>query len=127
MINVYHKRYVDSTTRKVYNWLGRWGLEYNVIDDTTLTEDIIKNILKVSDLGFDEILVNKNKVSGLNREIYSKYKLDSLSTKQLIQLILTYPTLLKTPIIYDEKKLFTGFDNYELRKFLPRVRERQNT
>ncbi len=45
--------------------------------------------------------------------------------KQLIGLIETYPSLLRRPIILDEKRMQIGFNEDEIRAFLPRKYRKQ--
>ena len=43
---------------------------------------------------------------------------------ELINLIYKYPSLLKRPILFDNKRLQIGYNEDEIRRFLPRcVRE----
>ncbi len=51
--------------------------------------------------------------------------LDELSVRQLIELIELYPSLLRRPIILDEKRMQIGFNEDEIRAFLPRNYRKQ--
>jgi regulatory protein spx len=46
--------------------------------------------------------------------------LDALPLQQLFQLIRENPGLLRRPIIIDEKRLQVGYNEDEIRRFLPR-------
>lgn len=118
MIRVYYNGHLDASTKKIYDWLYLYKIKFETINEKDITKNIVKKMLSLSDYGFSEILVNKKASSGLNKTIYSKYKIDNLSTEELIQLILVYPSLLRSPIIYDDKKILVGCDRYELRRFL---------
>ncbi|MHC5924173.1 ArsC/Spx/MgsR family protein, partial [Streptococcus pyogenes] len=50
---------------------------------------------------------------------------DELSISQLIDLIETYPSLLRRPIILDKKRMQIGFNEDEIRAFLPRNYRKQ--
>ncbi len=50
--------------------------------------------------------------------------LDELSLSELVDLVVKYPDLIKRPIIFDDKRLEIGYNEEEIRRFLPRsVRE----
>ena len=51
--------------------------------------------------------------------------LDDLTIKELIQLISEYPNLLRRPIILDNKRMQIGFNEDEIRAFLPRDYRKQ--
>ncbi|MEH7391609.1 ArsC/Spx/MgsR family protein, partial [Bacillus sp. JJ1474] len=46
--------------------------------------------------------------------------IDSLSLSELYQTIKDHPKLLRRPLILDEKRLQVGFNEEEIRRFLPR-------
>lgn len=37
---------------------------------------------------------------------------------ELIDILLSFPDLMKVPIVFDEKRIMVGYNNEELRKFL---------
>ncbi len=80
-----------------------------------LTAEELKNILALTENGTDDLISTRSKV-------FQKLDIDvdELSVKQLIGLIETYPSLLRRPIILDEKRMQIGFNEDEIRAFLPR-------
>ena len=50
---------------------------------------------------------------------------DNLTIEELIQLISEYPNLLRRPIIMDNKHMQIGFNEDEIRAFLPRDYRKQ--
>lgn len=80
--------------------------------------------MSISEKGFEEILVTKEKASESVLSIYSQFDIDSLKTDELIEIVLMFPQLLKTPIIFDDKKLLIGYNREEIRIFLPRSRSK---
>ncbi|MBT2698958.1 transcriptional regulator Spx [Bacillus sp. ISL-40] len=88
--------------------------ERNILSEK-LTVDEIKNILHFTEDGTDEIISTKSKAfQKLNINI------DSLLLRELYTLIEENPGLLRKPLILDEKRLQVGFNEEELRCFLPR-------
>ncbi len=80
-----------------------------------LSLDEIKEILRMTEDGTDEIISTRSKTfQKLNVD------LDSLPLQQLFELIQKNPGLLRRPIIIDEKRLQVGYNEDEIRRFLPR-------
>ncbi len=50
---------------------------------------------------------------------------ESISVSELLQLIEQYPSLLRRPIITDTKRMQIGFNEDEIRAFLPRSYRKQ--
>jgi regulatory protein spx len=107
-----------TSCRKARAWLEEHNIEFNerniFSEPLTLTE--IKEILRMTEDGTDEIISTRSKVfQELN------VNLDQLPLKDLIQLIQKNPGLLRRPIILDEKRLQVGYNEDEIRRFLPRT------
>ncbi|KHO12702.1 regulatory protein spx [Latilactobacillus curvatus] len=65
--------------------------------------------------GTEEIISTRSKVfQELN------IKIDDLSINELLDLVQKNPGLLRRPIILDEKRLQVGYNEDEIRRFLPR-------
>ena len=110
-----------TSCRKAKAWLQENGIpfkERNIFSEP-LNIDEIKNILRMTEDGTEDIISKRSKA-------YSKLNvdLDELPMKQLYKLISKNPGLLRRPIIVDEKLLQVGYNDDEIRRFLPRqVRE----
>lgn len=103
--------------RKAKKWLQEHGIPYterNIMKDP-LTMDEIMHILRLTDNGTEEIISTRSKVfQEMNVDV------NQLTLKDLYQIIQDNPTLLRRPIIVDNKRLQVGFNDDEIRKFLPR-------
>jgi regulatory protein spx len=77
--------------------------------------DEIKEILRMTEDGTDEIISTRSKT-------FQKLdvNLDSMPLQDLFGLIKENPGLLRRPIIIDEKRLQVGYNEDEIRRFLPR-------
>lgn len=110
-----------TSCRKAKAWLQENGIpfkERNIFSEP-LNIDEIKNILRMTEDGTEDIISKRSKA-------YSKLNvdLDELPMKQLYKLVSKNPGLLRRPIIVDEKRLQVGYNEDEIRRFLPRqVRE----
>jgi regulatory protein spx len=80
-----------------------------------LTIEDIKGILRMTEDGTDEIISER---SNTFQEL--KIDMDSLSLQELYQTIIDHPGILRRPLILDEKRLQVGFNEEEIRRFLPR-------
>ncbi|KIL45695.1 transcriptional regulator SpxA [Jeotgalibacillus soli] len=106
-----------TSCRKAKAWLEEHEIPYserNIFSDN-LSIDEIKEILRMTEDGTDEIISTRSK-------IFQKLDvdLDSLPLQDLFELIQQNPGLLRRPIIMDEKRLQVGYNEDEIRRFLPR-------
>jgi regulatory protein spx len=106
-----------TSCRKARSWLSDHKVDYNEhnIFTQTLTAEALREILSKTDNGTDDIISMRSKIfQKLNVDV------DSLSVNELIELIEKNPSLLRRPIILDDKRLQIGFNEDDIRAFLPR-------
>lgn len=110
-----------TSCRKARAWLQEHNIpfeERNIFSEP-LSLDEIKNILRMTEDGTEDIVSKRSKA-------YKKLNVDlnDLPMKKLYELISRNPSLLRRPIIMDDKRLQVGYNEDEIRRFLPRkVRE----
>ncbi|KRL08453.1 arsenate reductase [Levilactobacillus zymae DSM 19395] len=75
----------------------------------------VKQILRLTENGSEDIISTR---SNIFKQLH--VDLDSLSVSQLVDLVVKYPDLIKRPIIFDDKRLEVGYNEEEIRRFLPR-------
>ena len=97
-----------TSCRKARAWLEANAIPYkerNVFKEP-LTRDEIKNILRMTEDGTEEIISTRSK-------LFSELdiSLDDLSLGE--------PALLKRPLMIDEKRMQVGYNEDEIRRFLP--------
>ncbi|HHK5537154.1 TPA: transcriptional regulator SpxA [Bacillus mobilis] len=106
-----------SSCRKAKAWLEEHQIDYtekNIVSNS-LTVDELKSILRLTEDGATEIISTRSKTfQELNINI------EALSLNEFYKLIIGYPQMLRRPIMLDEKRLQVGFNEDEIRKFLPR-------
>lgn len=106
-----------TSCRKARAWLQEHEIPYverNIFSEP-LNIDELKAILQMTEDGTEEIISTRSKVfQKLNMD------LDELSLKDLLDLVKENPGLLRRPIMIDEKRLQVGFNEDEIRRFLPR-------
>ncbi|MFD1737300.1 transcriptional regulator SpxA [Bacillus salitolerans] len=112
-----------TSCRKAKAWLEKNGLNFiekNILNEP-LTINEIKSIIRMTEEGTHEIISTRSKTfHELN------INLDELKLNELYEVIIKHPSILKRPILMDEKRLLVGYNDEEIRSFLPRkVREYQ--
>lgn len=111
-----------TSCRKARAWLTQYSLpftEHNIMT-SPLQADELRRILSLTENGTDDLISTRSKVfQKLNIDV------DELSISELIKLIDEYPSLLRRPIIIDEKRMQIGFNEDEIRAFLSRDYRKQ--
>lgn len=106
-----------TSCRKAKAWLEEHDIpftERNIFSEPLSVEEV-KQVVRMTEDGTDEIISTRSKVfQELNVE------LDSMPLQELFQLISDHPGLLRRPIILDEKRIQVGYNEAEIRRFLPR-------
>ncbi|UQS87153.1 transcriptional regulator Spx [Nicoliella spurrieriana] len=111
----------SASSRKARAWLKEHDIPFKErnINSNPLNADEVKQILRLTENGSEDIISTRS-------NIFKKLNLnlDDLSVSQLIKLVVKYPDLIRRPIIFDDKRLEVGYNEEEIRRFLPRkVRE----
>lgn len=113
-----------SSCRKVKKWFDEQNIPYEEhnIFSTILDEKELKDILFKSENGFEDIISTRSKIIKENN-----IDLDSMTTKELISFIQKNPSILKRPIMVDDKRIQVGYSAEEIRIFIPRARRLAQT
>ena len=106
----------SASSRKARAWLNKYHLSFkekNVFKE--LSKEDVLHLLSLTENGTEDIISKRSKA-------YKKLNLDlnELPMKQLFALISENPGLLRRPIIMDDKRLQVGYNEDEIRRFLPR-------
>ena len=106
-----------TSCRKARAWLQEHQIpfvERNIFSEP-LNSSELKAILQMTEDGTEEIISTRSKVfQKLNMD------LDDLPLQELVELVQNNPGLLRRPIMIDDKRLQVGFNEDEIRRFLPR-------
>lgn len=111
-----------TSCRKARAWLNKHDVkfrEHNIIT-SPLSRDELMSILAFTENGTEDIISTRSKV-------FQKLAIDvdELTVSDLISLISENPSLLRRPIILDNKRMQIGFNEDEIRVFLPRDYRKQ--
>lgn len=106
-----------TSCRKARAWLEEHNIPY--IERNIFTEPLslneIKAILRMTEEGTEDIISTRSKAyMELNMDI------SEMPLNQFFEIIQQEPGLLRRPIMIDEKRLQIGFNEDEIRRFLPR-------
>ncbi|HEY8364051.1 MAG TPA: transcriptional regulator Spx [Haloplasmataceae bacterium] len=106
-----------SSCRKAKKWFEEHNLPYEEVNifNTKLTKADIIKILSKTENGFDDIISTRSKII-----LESKIDINSMKMHDLLNFIIENPSILRRPIIIDDKRLQVGYNDEEIRTFLPR-------
>ena len=107
----------SQSCRKDKSWLTDRHMDFvekNILS-TSLQEDELREFLERSENGTDDIVSRRSKVFQ-----QSNLDFDGMSTHELIQFIQKNPAILKRPIIMDERRFLVGYNDDEIRAFIPK-------
>ncbi|MBE6122447.1 MAG: Spx/MgsR family RNA polymerase-binding regulatory protein [Erysipelotrichaceae bacterium] len=105
-----------ASCRKVKQWLKDRNLPFveKNIFKTLLNDSEIRHLLIRSENGTDDIISKRSKVIQENH-----LDLDAMTLDELISFIKNNPSILKRPIILNEKNFQVGYDAEEITMFIP--------
>ncbi|HJF16017.1 MULTISPECIES: transcriptional regulator SpxA [Globicatella] len=106
-----------TSCRKARAWLEENNIPYqerNIFTEP-LTLNEIKAILRMTEEGTEDIVSTRSKA-------YAELNIDisEMPLNDFFDLVQKEPGLLRRPIMIDEKRLQIGFNEDEIRRFLPR-------
>ncbi|MCI3861378.1 Spx/MgsR family RNA polymerase-binding regulatory protein [Lactococcus garvieae] len=120
MIKIYFSS-SDTSSRKALNWLKRHNLRYEAINwnkEGMTLEDFFE-LLSLTETGTQEIIAKKS----LPYLEFAKH-MNNLSLEEMLAWIHCQKSLLRLPLIVDENHLQVGYNEDDIRQFIPQeVRE----
>lgn len=106
-----------SSCRKAKKWLDEHKIPYEEknLFNQRITESDIDRMLENAENGFEDIISTRSK-------IFKEQDLDveDMKISELKEFIIDNPSVLKRPIIIDGEKLQVGYNDEEIRVFIPR-------
>jgi len=106
-----------TSCRKARAWLEENNLEFiekNIFHEP-LTKREIRRILSLTEEGTEEIISYRSQAF---QEL--DVELGALSMSELLDLFIEQPSLIRRPIIMDDRRLQIGYNEEDIRCFLPR-------
>lgn len=106
-----------KSMQKAKKWFNKHEINFTErnIKDKPMTIDELRDVLRLTLDGTDEIISTRS-------NIYKKLNLDfdTLPLQELLTLIQENPGLLRNPIIIDDRRIQVGYNEDDIRQFLPR-------
>lgn len=103
--------------QKAKKWFTKHEIPFTErnIRDIPMTVEELRGVLRLTLDGTDEIISTRS-------NIYKQLDLnfDTLPLQELITLIQKHPGLLRNPIIIDDRRIQVGYNEDDIRQFLPR-------
>ncbi|MFA5481258.1 MAG: transcriptional regulator Spx [Bacilli bacterium] len=108
-----------SSCRKVKQWFEdqRIPFEERNIFSATLDPNELKEILFKSENGTADIISERSKIVK-----QKKVNLDNLTISEMISFIRDNPSVLKRPIVVNDRRIQVGYNEEEIRSFIPQAR-----
>lgn len=113
-----------ASCRKAIKWFKENNIPYKEVNffNTPITREDIITMLENTEDGFENIISTRSKVF-----VESKLDIDNMKFNELVDFIIKNPSVLKRPIIVDDNKMQVGYNDEEIRIFIPREIRRQWT
>lgn len=105
-----------ASCRKVKQWMHERNLKFieKNIFTSLLNENEIKHLLMRSENGTEDIISKRSKIIQ-----ETKVNIDEFTMNELVQFIQDNPSVLKRPIILNERSFLVGYDEEEIGAFVP--------
>lgn len=106
-----------SSCKKAINWLNEHKIKFveKNLFTNPITKDDIKLMLENAENGFEDIISTRSKIIQ-----ESKIDVESMSYNALTDFIIENPSILRRPIIVDDRKMQVGYNDDDIRVFIPR-------
>lgn len=108
-----------SSCRKVKKWFDEQHIPYvekNIFSPSLSVQDL-KEILYKTENGTEDIISSRSKIVQENHIDF-----DEMKISELLAFIKANPSVLKRPIIVDDRKIQVGYNDEEIRSFIPAAR-----
>lgn len=116
MITIYYRSGCSSSQRAL-RWLEKYRLPVRTVRLNRIQREELIEVLKRSEGGIDAILRHPNKVENLG--------VSEIGFSDFITFLLSNVDLIRSPIIVEGKKLHVGFNEDQIRQFLPKSYRRK--
>ena len=118
MIKIYYSPSCSSC-RKVKKWFDDQKIPYTSKDifSGALNENEIREIITKCIDGTDEIISPRSKIVQ-----EQNINFDEMKISELVTFIKNNPSVLRRPIIVDDRRVQVGYNEEEIRTFIPRAR-----
>lgn len=117
MIKVYFRGSCGSS-RRAFSWFEKYNINVQKYQISKMTRSDLVKLLQLSDEGLKDIIKRPGKSSSEVRDAITYMEL--LSFNEALDFVLSHSYVLQTPIIIDGNNYLIGYNEDEIRKFLPK-------
>lgn len=117
MIKVYYRGSCDSS-RRTFSWFEKYNIDVQKYQISKINRTDLVKLLQLSEEGINDIVKRSGK-SSIEVKDALKY-MELLSFNYALNFIISHPYILQPPIIMDEHSYLIGYNEDEIRKFLPK-------
>ncbi len=115
MLKIYTISFTNQETKEAEHWLYAHKVKFvevDVLKERVSTEEILR-IVSLTEHGVEEIIATETRA-------YTRLNLNfnDLKLEDFMELLEENATLLKVPLMLDEKQLQMGFDEDKMQRFL---------
>ncbi len=111
MITVYTGK--DKSSRSAVSWFLWQNIEIKVCTKGKMKDETIRSICEEFPFKIDTMFSKRSK-------FFEQYTFE-----EKVELLIKERRLLRTPIIHTQKKLLIGFNEEQIRKFIPREQRKE--
>lgn len=123
MIKVYYRGSCGSSKR-AFSWFEKYNLEVEKHQISKITREDLIQLLTLSEEGLKDIVKRPEKSSSDIKKALQY--MEQLRFNEALYFLLTHTNILQTPIIMKEQRHLIGFNEDEIRVFLPKDYRRHN-
>ncbi|MDT2528068.1 ArsC/Spx/MgsR family protein [Lactococcus petauri] len=117
MIKVYFRGGCGSS-RRAFSWFEKYNINVQKYQISKMTRNNLIKLLQLSDEGLKDIIKRPGKSRSEVRDAITYIEL--LSFNEALDFILSHPYVFQTPIILEGNNHLIGYNEDEIRKFLPK-------
>lgn len=120
MITIYTYSKNQKTCIQAKEYLNKRDIPCNVVEFSRMFHSDFIELLSATNDGVTEILKVRGKYA------LSVEELDMMTINMLIDFLLKHPLALKSPLVLGSGRLHVGFNEREMRLFIPKVLRHNN-
>ena len=122
MIRIYYRGSCFSSKR-AFAWFEKYNIHVEKKRISKLDKKELIELLSLSNEGLKEILKSAGRSSKGVQELIDRVM--GLSFNESLDFLIAHPEILQTPIIMGDNKLLIGYNEDEIRQFLPKEYRRR--
>lgn len=118
MIKVYYRKGCTSSSRAL-NWLQKYKLPANKVLVSRIRREDVMEALRLSEGGVDDLLRFPRTAEEL--------ELSEMSLDACVRFLVSHTNLIRSPLLIEDEKLLIGFNEDQMRQFLPKAYRRERS